>query len=85
VGIIGGVPYVMIRAFPVAVRYSGVSFSYNVAYAIFGGLTPLLVSLALSWERFAHLYYLLAACGLGCAVGLGLLSTPRFERERRSS
>jgi hypothetical protein len=40
VGIVGAVPYVMVNAFPPVVRFSGLSFSYNVAYAIFGGLTP---------------------------------------------
>jgi hypothetical protein len=45
VGIVGAVPYVMVNAFPAVVRFTGLSFSYNVAYAIFGGLTPLMVSL----------------------------------------
>lgn len=45
VGIVGAVPYVMVNAFPAAVRFSGLSFSYNVAYAVFGGLTPMLVTL----------------------------------------
>lgn len=34
VGIVGAVPYVMVRAFPAEVRFTGISFSYNVAYAI---------------------------------------------------
>jgi MFS family permease len=33
-------PIVMVRAFPPLVRFTGVSFSYNLAYAVFGGLTP---------------------------------------------
>ena len=33
----------MVTAFPPAVRFSGLSFSYNVAYAVFGGLTPPLI------------------------------------------
>lgn len=37
VGIVGAVPYVMVNAFPPVVRFSGLSFSYNLAYAIFGG------------------------------------------------
>jgi MFS family permease len=81
VGTIGGVPYVMVRAFPAAIRFSGLSFSYNVAYAIFGGLTPLLISLLLAWAPLAHLYYLLAICALGCAVGLGLWRGERLERK----
>jgi len=37
-------PLIMVRAFPSPVRFSGVSFSYNISYAVFGGVTPLLVS-----------------------------------------
>lgn len=43
VGAVAVVPSVMVTAFPSAVRFSGLSFSYNVAYAIFGGLTPPLI------------------------------------------
>jgi MFS family permease len=38
------VPLVMVRAFPPAVRFTGVAFSYNIAYAVFGGITPVIVS-----------------------------------------
>src|SRR5258707_13513447 len=38
-------PLVMVRIFPPAVRFSGVSVSYNVAYAAFAGRTPFLVFL----------------------------------------
>jgi nitroreductase/MFS family permease len=81
VGITAGVPYVMVRAFPAAVRFSGLSFSYNVAYAIFGGLTPIFVSLLLPSVPLAHLYYILAVCALGCAVGLGLWRCEQHERQ----
>ena len=43
VGVIGVVPSVAVQAFPAEVRFSGLSFSYNVAYAVFGGLTPVAV------------------------------------------
>ncbi|MBU6248643.1 MAG: MFS transporter, partial [Xanthomonadaceae bacterium] len=43
VGVVGVVPTVMVAAFPPAVRFSGLSFSYNVAYAVFGGITPPLI------------------------------------------
>lgn len=43
VGVVGVVPALMVTAFPPAVRFSGLSFSYNVAYAVFGGLTPPLI------------------------------------------
>jgi hypothetical protein len=44
VGIVAVVPYVMIALFPREIRFSGISFSYNIAYAIFGGLTPVIVA-----------------------------------------
>ena len=57
IGVITVVPFVMIHAFPPAIRFSGVSFSYNVAYAIFGGLTPLLVSALVAMDRLGPAHY----------------------------
>jgi hypothetical protein len=37
-----------------AVRFTGVSFSYNVAYAVFGGMTPPLVSVSTSIGPARH-------------------------------
>lgn len=34
-------PIVMVQSFPAAIRYSGISFAYNISYALFGGLTPI--------------------------------------------
>jgi hypothetical protein len=45
-------PIPMVRAFPPQVRFTGVSFSYNIAYAVFGGLTPLVVSWLARADRF---------------------------------
>ncbi len=47
-GVVGVVPRFMVGAFPAPIRFSGISFSYNVAYAVSGGLTPLLV---VAWMR----------------------------------
>ncbi|HEY6094818.1 MAG TPA: MFS transporter [Gallionellaceae bacterium] len=70
VGVIGVVPSVAVRAFPSAVRFSGLSFSYNVAYAIFGGLTPVMVSMWLRSDRLAPAHYVVALSVVG--VGLGV-------------
>lgn len=72
VGVVGVVPYVMVHAFPPAVRFSGISLSYNVAYAIFGGLTPIVVTLMLKDWQFAPAYYVAAVSVLGIAVALFL-------------
>jgi len=76
VGVIGVVPGAAVRAFPPAVRFSGLSFSYNVAYAIFGGLTPVLVSLLLPIDPLAPAHYVLLLSGVGIAIGLYLWRTP---------
>ncbi|MFT3729836.1 MAG: MFS transporter [Hyphomicrobium sp.] len=73
VGVVAGVPVVMVRVFPPAVRFSGLSFSYNVAYAISGGLTPVIVPPLMQIHPFAHIYYVIFLCLLGVGVGLWLL------------
>src|ERR1700723_1172446 len=63
-------PIMMIRAFPAAIRFSGVSFSYNLAYALFGGLTPLLVSWLLHFDRIVPAHYVAAVTVVGLAATL---------------
>jgi MFS family permease len=70
VGVIGIVPSLAVKAFPAAVRFSGLSFSYNVAYAVFGGLTPVMVSLLLPLDKLAPAHYVEALCVLGVGIGL---------------
>jgi MFS family permease len=38
------VPAVVVELFPVALRYSGIALSYNLAFAVFAGLGPLLAT-----------------------------------------
>ena len=73
VGVIGVVPGAAVQLFPPAVRFSGLSFSYNVAYAVFGGMTPVLVSLLLPLVG-ANMpaYYVMALSLLGVGIGLYL-------------
>ncbi len=70
VGVIGVIPSTAVQAFPAAVRFSGLSFSYNVAYAVFGGLTPILVSLLLPLDKLAPAHYVAALSVLGVCIGL---------------
>jgi MFS family permease len=73
VGVTGVVPAVMVEAFPPAVRFSGLSFSYNVAYAVFGGLTPPLIGwLVRQFGVLAPAHYVAfaAVVGIGSAVFL---------------
>jgi MFS family permease len=65
VGVVAVVPLVMVKMFPPVVRFSGVSFSYNVAYALLGGLTPVVVSLMTKSQPYAPVFYVTAFCILG--------------------
>ncbi|MDX7778809.1 MFS transporter [Aeromonas hydrophila] len=81
VGIVGAVPYVMVNAFPAVVRFSGLSFSYNVAYAIFGGLTPMLVTLWMKEDVLAPSHYVVSLAALGFVLGLLLWLQQRSQRQ----
>ena len=72
VGVIGVVPSVAVQAFPPRVRFSGLSFSYNVAYAVFGGLTPVIVSLMLPLDPLAPAHYVVALSAMGVMIGMYL-------------
>ncbi len=91
VGVVGAVPYVMVRAFPAEVRFTGISFSYNVSYAIFGGLTPIAVTLLMGVSPLAPAWYVLALALVGLGLGIWLRQdlnpqdvTPRAELKQTS-
>jgi len=72
VGVVGVVPFVMVSAFPPAVRFTGISFSYNLSYAIFGGLTPIAITLMMKLTPMAPAYYVLGLALLGALIGCWL-------------
>jgi MFS family permease len=69
VGITAMVPSIAVAAFPAPIRFSGLSFSYNVAYAICGGATPIAVTLAMRHDPLAPAQYLAAMAVVGMALG----------------
>ncbi|CAH2791800.1 MAG: L-Proline/Glycine betaine transporter ProP [uncultured Paraburkholderia sp.] len=77
VGVIGAIPFVMVKAFPPVVRFSGISFSYNVAYAVFGGLTPIAVSLMMKSNPMAPPLYVGAICVLGALTTFLIKDVPK--------
>jgi predicted MFS family arabinose efflux permease len=77
VGTVAAIPVAMVNAFPPVIRFSGISFSYNISYAVFGGLTPVVVSLMLKTNPAAPELYV----GILCIVGaLTALALPRAAR-----
>jgi MFS family permease len=72
VGAVAAIPVAMIKAFPPHVRFSGISLSYNVAYAVFGGLTPVAVSLMSASNPAAPELYVSVLCIVGALAGYAL-------------
>lgn len=70
VGTIATVPIAGVRAFPAPVRFSGLSFAYNMSYAIFGGLTPVILTLWLQKDPMAPAHYVAALAVLGFVLAL---------------
>lgn len=79
------VPVVMIRAFPPQVRFSGVSFSYNVSYAVFGAAMPLCMAALSKDNALAHVYFLLCISAGAAMIGVYLWFAPGVIRYRCDS
>lgn len=76
VGVIGVIPTLMINAFPPVIRFSGLSFSYNMAYALFGAITPPFISyLSSSVGGLAPAHYV----ALSASVTIGIMITMKKE------
>jgi len=78
IGVVGVVPVLMVKEFPAQIRYSGISFSYNVAYAVSGGLTPLIVTFWIRSTPLAPAYYV----GLVVAVAVAVIALGSTSRRR---
>lgn len=77
-GCVGVVPLLMVRMFPAPVRFSGISFAYNVSYAIVGGMTLPLVQWLTRYSPIGAMYYVLALAVL--TVLCALVFQRRFAR-----
>jgi len=63
----------MVRAFPAVVRFTGVSFSYNIAYAVLGGITPIVVARLAHLNPFGPAHFITGVAAVGL---LGILLAP---------
>ncbi|WP_122671392.1 MFS transporter [Pseudomonas viridiflava] len=73
-GIVGVVPSVMVGLFPANIRVSGISFTYNIAYAFWASTTPLLLIALMPWNVWVCVLYavVMGVTGLLTAVVFGL-------------
>ncbi|MCW8275741.1 MFS transporter [Pseudomonas sp. PCH199] len=66
-GVVGAVPSVMVSLFPARIRVSGISFTYNIAYAVWASITPLLLIGLMPWSPWICVIF----CAVMGAVGVG--------------
>lgn len=83
-GVTVTMPTVSVRAFPAAVRVTGVSFAYNIAFALSSLLTPVAVNV---WSRHdplapAHYLAILAICSI--IMGFTPLAQRGYQSARQS-
>lgn len=57
-GVIGVAPCFMVRSFPSNVRFTGISFAYNITFAVIGGASPVMIAALLPTMPFVHAYYM---------------------------
>ncbi|MFK0311173.1 MFS transporter [Pseudomonas sp. NPDC090233] len=76
-GVVGVVPSVMVGLFPAEIRVSGISFTYNVAYALWASTTPLALIALMPWSPWV--------CAGFCLVmgAVGLLTALYYGRRER--
>ena len=44
------IPCLLVELFPANIRYTGIAMSYNLAYALFGGITPVITIGLVQWS-----------------------------------
>ncbi|MCU1719029.1 MFS transporter [Pseudomonas sp. 5P_3.1_Bac2] len=68
-GVVGAVPAVMVNLFPANIRVSGISFTYNIAYALWASSTPLLLIALMPLSPWVCVPYCLVmgTAGVTCA------------------
>jgi hypothetical protein len=72
------VSYSMVKMFPAQIRFSGISFSYNLAYAIAGGITLPLVQWLSLYSNIGAMYYIWSVCLV--TFFTAMLYRQRFEK-----
>ncbi|ROL62981.1 MFS transporter [Pseudomonas vranovensis] len=82
-GVVGVVPSVMVGLFPAQIRVSGISFTYNIAYALWASTTPLLLIALMPWSPWVCVGFCLfmGVVGLLTALYFGAREAVPFEDE----
>lgn len=79
-GIIGMIPAIFVQLFPTNVRLTGMALSYNIMYAIVGGLVPFALGYATTLISFSPALYIAFIGVIGIIVGLYYYNLPEFKK-----
>lgn len=82
-GTVGMVSCSMVKMFPAPIRFSGISFSYNVSYAIVGGMTLPLIQILSQYSKIGAMYYIFALAIM--AVCTAFVFKTKFEPAQKYS
>lgn len=82
-GLVGVVPSVMVGLFPAEIRVSGISFTYNVAYALWASTTPLALIALMPWSPWVCVGFclIMGTVGLLTALYFGRRESLAFATE----
>ncbi|UVK97962.1 MFS transporter [Pseudomonas sp. B21-048] len=69
-GVVGAVPSVMVGLFATRIRVSGISFTYNIAYALWASTTPLLLIGLMPWSPWVCVGYCVIMGTVGALMAL---------------
>lgn len=69
-GVVGVVPSVMVGLFPAQIRVSGISFTYNVTYALWASTTPLALIALMPWSPWVCVGFCLIMGAVGALTAL---------------
>ncbi len=69
-GVVGVVPSVMVGLFPAEIRVSGISFTYNIAYALWASTTPLALIALMPWSPWVCVGFCLIMGTVGALTAL---------------
>lgn len=79
-------PSLLVELFPTSIRYTGIAIAYNIAFAFFGGLTPLIVTYLVesSSNVLAPSFYLICSA-IVCTVAAITIKQLYVEGEDRNA
>ncbi|EAH8151803.1 MHS family MFS transporter [Campylobacter lari] len=74
-GIIAFAPIFMTQIFTTELRSSGLSFAYNISYAILGFITPFIVNFAYKEYFYIYIIFIIIACLLSMSLVKNIFKT----------